>query len=205
MNLKKEKKLIKNGFTKIVGLDEAGRGAWAGPVVAGCVLVEASLDLRKKEYYILQAVNDSKKLTVEVRNKLFAFITSNLNWSVGVVNVAEIEKLGINQANQLALTRAFKNLKKSANFALVDYWQNLPLGISNQGFVRADSKFFSVAAASIVAKVYRDNIMWQLDQENNHWQFAKHKGYGTRQHTLAIKKYGISSQHRLSFLKKFEF
>lgn len=205
MNLNKEKKLIKKGFKKIVGLDEVGRGAWAGPVVASCVMVEDNLDLRKKEFYLLQQVNDSKKITPKIRNKLFTVITEKLIWSIGVVNVDEIEKLGINQANQLALMRAFDSFKNVADFALIDYWQILPLGISNQGFIRADSKFFTVAAASIVAKVYRDNLMQQLDQENNCWRFAKHKGYGTREHIQAIKKYGLSPHHRLSFLSKLNY
>ncbi len=203
MNLNKEKNLIKKGFKSIVGLDEAGRGAWAGPLVAGCVMMKANMDLRKKEYFFLQQVNDSKKLTPTNRERLFKIIDDTLNWSVGIVSVREIETMGINQANRQALIRAFNNLKKTADFALVDFWQNLSLGISNQGFVRADSRFFTVAAASIVAKVYRDNMMMQLDQENNQWQFAKHKGYGTKEHAQAIKKYGLSHHHRLSFLSNF--
>lgn len=203
MNLNKERKLIKFGYKKVVGLDEAGRGAWAGPIVAGCVLIDDSLDLRKKEYFLLQQVNDSKKLKSEVRNELFKIITKKLIWSVGVVSVAEIERIGINQANHKALIKAFNNLKKPADFALVDYWQNLPLGIENQGLVRADSRFFSVAAASIVAKVYRDNLMISLDQKDKRWQFAKHKGYGTKEHAQAIKKYGFCKHHRLSFLNNF--
>lgn len=205
MNLNKERKLIRLGYKKIAGLDEAGRGAWAGPIVAGCVLIEDGLDLRKKENYILQQVNDSKKLNPQLRQLLYKTIIKNLIWSVGVVTVAEIEKIGINKANHKALLRAFKNLKKPADFVLVDFWQDLPLVVANQGIIRADSNFFSVAAASIIAKVYRDNLMKSLDLKDNRWQFAKHKGYGTAEHLQAIKKYGISNQHRISFLSNIKF
>ncbi len=203
MNLKAERNLIKKGYLRIIGLDEAGRGAWAGPLVAGCVMVDDQLDLRKKQYAPLRLINDSKKLSSPIREKIFTNIKQLLQWSVGIVSVSEIEKLGINQANKLALIRAANNLENKYNFALVDYWSNLSLPVPQQSFIKADSRFFSVAAASIVAKVYRDHLMLQLSKNYQSWHFAQHKGYGTDLHHQAIVEHGFCKHHRISFLHKF--
>ncbi len=201
MNLSYEKKLKPKGYFRIAGLDEAGRGSLAGPLVAGCVMVDNRFSFRSKKLSDISMVDDSKKLSPAIRQKLFSLISKNFVWSVGIVTVVEINRLGINQANRLAMFRAYCRLKRKADFVLIDFLPNLNLPVPHKSYPQADGRFFVVAAASIVAKVYRDQLMIRLEKENSSWHFSQHKGYGTKLHQQEIKKYGLSAQHRLSFCK----
>jgi len=200
MDLKKEKAYFKKGFLRVAGMDEAGRGAWAGPLVVGCVLVTQKINLNKLPYRALSEVNDSKRLKPKQRHKLFLLITQLCDWSVGIVNNKEIDEIGLQAANRLAFVRAWKNLKKPINYALIDYWKKLDITVPHQGFVRADQLYFSVAAASIVAKEYRDQIMKKIHTSYPAWQFGIHKGYGTSVHSTMLATHGINRYHRRSFI-----
>jgi ribonuclease HII len=199
MDLKKEKVYFKKGFLRVAGMDEAGRGAWAGPLVVGCVVVTQKMNLNKLPYHVLSEVNDSKKLQPKQRHKLFLLITKLCDWSVGVVSNKEIDILGLQVANQLAFVRAWKDRKKPINFILLDYWKKLDITVPHQGFIRADQSYFSVAAASIVAKEYRDQIMKKIHIDYPVWHFDRHKGYGTNLHSAMLATHGINKYHRRSF------
>ncbi len=192
MNYKHEKKLNKKGFEHIAGVDEAGRGSWAGPLVAGAVI----LDNSKK----IDGIKDSKLLTPKKRQELFIKITKNcLAWGVGVVDNKEIDKLGISEANRLVFERAIKKLHLTPHYLLVDGRRNFDSNISNEFIVRGDRKILSIAAASIIAKVARDETLKMLENDFPEYSFAQHKGYGTKQHAQLIKKYGACEIHRITY------
>lgn len=200
MDLKKEKIYFRKGFLRVAGMDEAGRGAWAGPLVVGCVVVTKKINLNKLPYCVLSGVNDSKKLSPKQRHNLFLLITKLCDWSVGVVDNKEIDILGLQAANRLGFVRAWKNLEKPINYALIDYWKKLDITVPHQGFVRADQSYFSVAAASIAAKEYRDQIMKKIYIYYPAWYFGVHKGYGTSLHSAMLAAHGINKYHRRSFI-----
>lgn len=190
--LKIEKQYLKKGFNLIVGVDESGRGSWAGPVVAGAVI------LGKRRIYNL---NDSKLLSKKQRELLYyEIIKYALDWSVGIVEVEEIDKLGVGKASILAMKRAVLGLKNSPQLILVDAFDDIGISeIPTIGIKFGDRLSSSIAAASIIAKVERDRIMEKLHQKYPHYQFEKHKGYGTALHRFLIEKHGISPVHRRSF------
>ncbi len=191
-NLSKwELTLKKKGFRLIAGVDEAGRGALAGPLVAASLILP--LDLK------INGVKDSKKLTPERREKLYDEIVRNaVDWSVAVVEVEEIDNLGLQQANLLALERAVEGLKKNPEFILVDHYRlDFPNSLS---ITKGDTLVFVISAASIVAKVERDRLMKQYHQEFPVYQWDKNKGYGTLEHRKLIKIYGPCRLHRRCFL-----
>ena len=184
----------KNYKKVIIGVDEAGRGPLAGPVVAAAVIIDNYCE----EFDL---INDSKKLTEKKREKLFDIIIEKCKVGVGIGTVEEIDKLNILNANFLAMRRALEDLGEEG-FVLVDGNQLIREYENNQEFViKGDSKSLSIAAASIIAKVTRDKIMKQYAEIYPQYGFDKHKGYGTKEHIEAINKYGITPIHRLSFLK----
>lgn len=182
------------GFRAICGVDEAGRGPLAGPVYAAAVILPPDASI--------EGLNDSKKLSEKKRDELFDIIMETaVACSIASVSAREIDEMNILQATFLAMKKAVEGLEVKADFALIDGNRLPPLEIEAQTIVKGDSKSPSIAAASILAKVSRDRYMYALDEEMPEYQFAKHKGYGTKLHYDMIAKYGISDAHRLTFLK----
>ena len=183
-----------------VGIDEVGKGAVFGPVFSAVVI------LTEKNKFILKqfGVMDSKKLTPKKRNLLLPkILLLSSDYGIGQSSVKEIDNLGIRVATELSMIRALKKLKDQPSELLVDGPLSLrPWNGIQKNIVLGDSKFTSIAAASIVAKVSRDNLMERLEKEYSGYSIFKNKGYGTREHLSSIKKNGITNLHRKSFLKK---
>ncbi len=180
-----------NGYTLICGIDEAGRGPWAGPVVASAVILDQS--------NIPVGLNDSKKLTHEKREALFDPILKSSIVGIGIVSASEIDEIDILQATYLAMQRAVLNLKTKPTLALVDGNRAPPLICKVETIIKGDAKSLSIAAASIIAKVMRDRIMIAMDVQFPGYGFAIHKGYGTAKHAAALAQLGPCSEHRKSF------
>lgn len=190
-----EKAAVTRGFKYICGVDEAGRGPLAGPVCAAAVILP--------EDACIPGLNDSKKLSEKKREQLFNVITEKaLSYCVAYGTLEEIEEFNILEATFLAMNRAIEGLKIKSDFALID-GNRAPKGIKIpcEMVVKGDAKSMSVAAASVLAKVSRDRLMLEYDEKYPLYDFKKHKGYGTKEHTELIKKYGPCEIHRLSFLK----
>lgn len=189
-----ETQVKSKGFKLVCGVDEAGRGPLAGPVCAAAVILNEEIE----------GLNDSKKLSEKKREALFDEIKEkSLSYSIAFASVEEIEEHNILNATYLAMNRAIDGLNVKADFALID-GNRVPDGISVpcETVVKGDAKSCSIAAASILAKVTRDHLMLEEDKKYPEYNFKKHKGYGTKEHTDAILKYGMSPIHRPSFLKK---
>jgi len=201
MTIQAEKKLWRQGYKIIVGIDEAGRGPLAGPVVAGAVAI---ID-KKINKNIFSLIKDSKKLSEKQREKAYQAILEQswLAFGVGKVSEKIIDKINIFEATKLAMIKAVANLEKkikiSPDYLILDGNQKINLPIKQQAIVKADAKIFSCSASSIVAKVTRDRLMCQFDKKYPIYGFAKHKGYGTKDHIRAIKKNGPCFIHRFSF------
>ena len=180
-----------SGHAIICGIDEAGRGPWAGPVCAAAVV----LDQRN----IPEGLNDSKKLTEAKRELLFPEIMRAADVGVGLVSAAEIDEINILQATYLAMSRAVAALKSKPTLALIDGNRAPKLFCATQTIIGGDAKSLSIAAASIIAKVTRDRLMCELDKIYPTYGFARHKGYGTAAHAAALAKYGPCTEHRKSF------
>lgn len=194
-----EKKLWNAGYTQVCGIDEVGRGSFAGPVVVGAVIFP-------KDFQIIDGLADSKLLSVRQRESLAKDIKSQaLGWAVSEIGVAAINKKGIGKATQMAFRKAIKLLSPPADFCLIDAFYIKHLNRKRQKAVKDGDKICaSISASSIIAKVYRDKLMKNLAKKYPQYGFGKHKGYGTKLHQEAIKKYGLSRIHRTSFnLHKF--
>lgn len=189
-----EKDAMNNGFGIIAGVDEAGRGPLAGPVIASAVVLP--------EHVRIQGLNDSKKLSPGKRSELFDEIREvAVCWSVGISSVEEIESINILQASLLAMRRAVQNLPQLPDYLLVDAVSIPGVKMPQMPIVKGDGKSASIAAASVIAKVTRDRILTDYDREYPEYGFAAHKGYGTSEHIKAIRKHGICRLHRASFCK----
>jgi ribonuclease HII len=192
-----ENSALSRGYSCVCGLDEAGRGPLAGPVYAAAVVLPRG--------FIIDEVNDSKKLTPKKREELFDVIISSAKaYAIASADEKEIDEMNILEASLLAMRRACEALAAKPDFALVDGNRDPRLGIKTQCIVKGDGKSESIAAASILAKVSRDRFMTDLDKKYPQYGFIKHKGYPTKDHYKAILKYGISPVHRLTFLKNLE-
>src|SRR5512143_3420486 len=192
--LDRELQLIRSGHARIAGIDEAGRGAWAGPVVAAAVI----LDL--PEAPSLQEVNDSKKLTARQRDKLYQIVIDHcLAYGIGQGSVEEIDSIGILPATRLAMQRAVEALSPQPEALIIDAVRLPQVSQPQLVFNFADSISLSVAAASILAKVTRDRLLIELDAQYPAYQFARHKGYGTQIHRAALQSVGPCDVHRKSF------
>ena len=190
-----EKAAVNSGFSCICGVDEAGRGPLAGPVCAAAVILP--------EGAVIEGLDDSKKLTEKKRERLYDIIKQTaVAYSVAYGTLEEIETVNILEATYLAMNRAIEGLTVKPDFALID-GNRVPRGIKIpcETVVKGDSKSMSVAAASVLAKVTRDRLMLEYDKKYPEYNFKKHKGYGTKEHTELIKQYGPCEIHRLSFLK----
>lgn len=193
-----ERQYFKNGFCFIAGVDEAGRGSWAGPVVAGAVI------LGKRQ---IKNLADSKLLTTKQRQDLYEKIIKNsLSWAIGIAEVEEIDNLGIGKASILAMKRAILNLNHLPEVALIDTFKISDLDkVKIHPVKYGDRVCASIAAASIIAKVERDRMMERLAEKYPQWYFERHKGYGTVLHKDLLERYGPLPVHRRSFspIKKF--
>jgi len=187
-----EKEIQAEGFWVIAGLDEAGRGPLAGPVVAAAVILPPM-----KKWV---GVDDSKKLSPEQREKAFSLILrQEAAVGIGIVDAREIDRLNILRASLKAMEQAVENLPLSPDFLLIDGIHSLPLPLAQRAIPKGDQRCQSIAAASIVAKVTRDRLMVAYHDEYPQYNFAKHKGYGTKEHLQAIRQYGHCPLHRQSF------
>jgi ribonuclease HII len=190
-----ENELFDSGITVICGVDEAGRGPLAGPVCAAACILPRGLEI--------EGLNDSKKLTEKRRDALYDVIKEKaVAYGIAFATVEEIEELNILGATYLAMNRAIEQLSVTPELALIDGNRNAGIQVNSQPVVKGDSKCADIAAASILAKVTRDRYMLELDKEYPAYGFAKHKGYGTKDHYAAIREHGMSPAHRPSFLKK---
>ena len=190
-----EKAAVNSGFSCICGVDEAGRGPLAGPVCAAAVILP--------EGAVIEGLDDSKKLTEKKRERLYDIIKQTaVAYSVAYGTLEEIETVNILEATYLAMNRAIEGLTVKPDFALIDV-NRVPRGIKIpcETVVKGDSRSMSIAADSVLAKVTRDRLMLEYDKKYPEYNFKKHKGYGTKEHTELIKQYGPCEIHRLSFLK----
>ena len=191
-----EDELFANGITVICGVDEAGRGPLAGPVCAAAVILPPHLEI--------PGLDDSKKLSDKRRRELFPIIKEQaIAYGIGLASHKEIDEINILQATFLAMKRALAQLEGKADFALIDGNRETDFGIPVQTVVKGDSRSANIAAASVLAKVTRDDIMEAMAEEYPQYGFEIHKGYGTKAHYAALTAHGPSPIHRMSFLKKF--
>ena len=190
-NLEYESKYYEKGLTLIAGSDEAGRGPLAGPlVVAACILPKG---------YQHELINDSKKLTDKKRRMLYEIIKKDaLAYHIEVIDIATIDKINIYQASKLGMKICLEKLSIKPEAALLDA-MNLDMDYPVESIIKGDEKSLSIAAASILAKVYRDDLMIEYSKEYPQYQFDKNKGYGTKVHLEALDKYGITPIHRKTY------
>jgi ribonuclease HII len=190
-----EKKLWQQGYQFVAGIDEVGRGPLAGAVYACAIIFEKDL--------IIPEVQDSKKLSEKKRKLLFDLIKENaVSYAIGTASEKEIDTINIRQASFLAMRRAVEGLNVKPDYLLVDGFDLPDSKLPSEGIIKGDDKSFTIAAASIIAKVSRDAYMKDLDKKYPNYKFAINKGYGTKEHIEAIKKYGITPVHRKTFLTK---
>lgn len=184
-----------NGYSFVGGIDEAGRGPLAGPVVAACVVLPPGV--------ILHKLNDSKQLSESARNELYDKIKEKaVSYGIGIVENRVIDEINIYEATKKAMELAVNCMKIKPDFLIIDAVK-LSIGIPQKSVPKADQNSVSVAAASVLAKVTRDRIMEKLDKVYPGYGLAKHKGYGTKEHIMAIREKGLSPIHRISFTKNF--
>jgi len=198
MDLSKEQELFQNGYQLIGGVDEAGRGPLAGPVVAACVVIDKDFRLSGPE---LELVRDSKKLSTRQREKVFTVIKEKTRAvAIGVMDHRVIDQINILQATFLAMKKAIAEIAVAPDYILVDGGLRIPrLSLPQEAIKEGDAKIFCIAAASIIAKVSRDYLMTELDKKYPNYKFSQHKGYGTKLHLEKILEHGPCPIHRRSF------
>ena len=200
-NFKFEKTIITDKINYIAGVDEAGKGTLAGPVTVGIVIFD--INNSNEKLLIDIGINDSKKLSPTKRQKLYEYIVLNsISYSTGSSSESEIDSIGINESIQLALSRALGNLNQKPHHLLIDAIEYSYSDIPQTSIIKGDQKSLSIAGASILAKVTRDNYMININNKYPHYFFNKNKGYGTKSHIDSIKKNGKSKIHRKSFIIK---
>ena len=193
-NFNHERSVVTMGYASVCGVDEVGRGCLAGPLVAGAVV----FDIVDSEW--ITRVNDSKKLSPTIRLELSELIKINAkDWALGLVNAQELDQVGLTKATELAMKQAIDSLNHVPDYLLLDY---VPISSWNQPYQlikQGDSSSYSIAAASIIAKVHRDEIMTAIDELYPQYDFASNKGYGTKLHMEALSIHGPCDIHRRSF------
>ena len=192
-----EKDLYEKGFNNICGIDEAGRGPLAGPVVvAGVIMPKDSM---------IEGINDSKKVSEKKREKLYDLILEEaISYSVAIIGQDVIDEINILNATKEGVTKVVEGLDVKPDLIVVDALEHINTkGIPYESIIKGDAKCYNIAAASIIAKVTRDRMMRQWDEIYPQYEFKSHKGYGTAKHIAAIKEYGLCPIHRRSFTKKF--
>lgn len=204
-----EQNLWEKGFKNIAGIDEVGRGCLAGPVVTGCVVFDSLSFRPREESGEIPIINDSKKLSPKQRKLANDWIKKNsLKWGLGSATVPEINKHGIVKATNIAFRRAIINSEVKVDHLLIDaFYVPFIKGLRRKNqtpIIKGDCLSVSIAAASIIAKVHRDNLMLSLSKNPKYKKYGwgRNKGYGTKEHQLAIKKHGQTRLHRVSFLLK---
>ena len=198
INLKQIEKVFYNkGIEYIAGIDEAGRGPLAGPVVVASVIMPKDS--------MIEGVNDSKKVSEKKREKLYDIILEEaISYGIGIIYQDELDEINILQATKKGLTEAVEQMKIKPDLIMVDALTGIDtLGIPYQSIIKGDAKCYSISAASIIAKVTRDRIMREWDKVYPEYGFVAHKGYGTAKHIAALKEYGPCEIHRRSFIKHF--
>lgn len=189
---REENILYKQGYKYIAGIDEAGRGAWAGPMVAAAVILPKGFKLK--------GLNDSKKLSAKQRDEFFDVITNKaLAYYTCIISSKEIDKDGVGKANLLAIKKSAEGLKIKPDYILIDSFKVAWKDIPAKSITKGDTKVIAIAAASVIAKVTRDRLMIGCHRKFPKYGFDKHKGYGTKQHHQNLQQYGITSIHRLSY------
>lgn len=196
-----EQNIFKQGYNYIGAIDEAGRGPLAGPVVATCLIISPEFDLSKNKK--LELINDSKKISAKVREKLYNIIFSEFEYiGIGTSDHISVDRNNISQAAFLAMKKAIGALKVKPDFLILDGKFPIPnISINQQAIIDGDAKVFSIAAASIIAKVTRDRIMMEMHDKYPQYGFDKHKGYGTKLHLEMLNKYGPCPIHRKTFAR----
>lgn len=193
-----ERKYLELGYKNICGVDEAGRGPLAGPVVVASVIMP--LD----ENSLILGVNDSKKLTPQKREELYHQIISVAKaFKISIISEKVIDSINILNATKQGMKEAINGLNIKPDIALIDAVKNLDVNVKTVPIIKGDAKSYSIGAASILAKVTRDKIMTDLSKQYPSYNFEKHKGYGTKEHIELLKKYGKCEIHRESFIKNF--
>lgn len=187
-----EKELYNQGINIIGGTDEAGRGPLYGPVVAGCVVLPKD--------FKLDGLNDSKKLSEKKRDLFYDYITKNTIWGVGIVDSEEIDKINIYEASRKAMIMAINQVRKQIDleYVLSDAMP-IELDIPVKPIIKGDAKSYSIAAASVIAKVTRDRMLYEIDKKYPEYGFKNHKGYPTQKHLDAIDKYGLIEGYRKTY------
>ncbi len=194
--LDEERALWQAGYGRVAGIDEAGRGAWAGPVVAAAVILPADSSVAGR----LAGVADSKQLSASQRERLYAIVVQEaVAWAVGAAPASQIDGEGIAAATRSAMCAAVASLLPSPDFLLIDYVRLAGLATPQRSLPQGDGKVLSIAAASIVAKVTRDRWMAELAQRCPGYSFEQHKGYGTAAHQAALRRLGPCPEHRMTF------
>ena len=189
--LKYEKELYKKNISLIAGVDEVGRGPLVGPVVAAAVILPKN--------YELFGLTDSKKFSEKKRDAFYEILqTDAIAIGIGVISAKIIDEVNIYEASKLAMKEALSNLKIKPEYVLIDAMP-LDLDVDSTSIIHGDALSLSIAAASVIAKVTRDKMMYDLDKIHPEYGFAKHKGYPTKQHLQAIKKYGVLDNYRFSY------
>ena len=195
-DLRQEYLLWQAGYSMVGGIDEAGRGCWAGPVFAAVVVLSPTVSNAS----LLEGIRDSKQMTARQRQKWSPIIKEVcLDWGVGRSSNVEIDRYGIVKATHLAARRALKQLKTTPDFLLLDYIKIKNIDIPQRSFIRGDQQILSISAASIIAKTSRDALMIVMDRLYPEYFFNNNKGYGTAAHHAALQQEGVCPIHRLSF------
>jgi len=190
--LKYERDLYKNNITLIAGVDEAGRGPLCGPVVAAAVILPKN--------YELEGLNDSKQLSEKKREEYFEILHKKaLAIGVGIVSPQEIDEINILEASRKAMYIALENLNIKPEYILSDAMSLNDIDIPSRPIIHGDALSLSIAAASVIAKVTRDHIMYEMDLKYPEYNLKKHKGYPTKEHLELIKKYGVTEEYRMSY------
>ena len=190
--LKYEKELYKNNITLIAGVDEAGRGPLVGPVVAAAVILPKN--------YTLEGLNDSKQLSEKKRELFYAILQKEaISIGVGIVSAKEIDEINILEASRKAMYIAIENLDVKPEYILSDAMSLNELDIPSRSIIHGDALSLSIAAASVIAKVTRDHIMYELDKKYPEYHYKKNKGYPTKEHLELIKKYGVTDEYRMTY------
>lgn len=195
---KYEKELFKKNINFVAGTDEAGRGPLYGPVVAACVILPKN--------FKLEGLNDSKKLTEKKRNEYYDYLIKNVIYGVGIVSAEEIDEINIYEASRKAMKLAINKVRKQTkiDYVLSDAMP-IDLDIPVKPIIKGDAKSITIAAASVIAKVTRDKIMYEIDKIHPEYGFKNHKGYPTKKHIEAINKYGLIDDYRKTYgpIKKY--
>ncbi|MGB2600004.1 MAG: ribonuclease HII [Candidatus Omnitrophota bacterium] len=186
-----ESKAMGAGYRRVAGVDEAGRGPLAGPVVAAAVVV--------RDVAFIERIDDSKKLTERMRERAYIDIIKRCDVGIGMVGVELIDKVNIYNATLLAMKRAIEELEEVPDYLLIDGRMDISVPQKRSYLLRGESQSTSIACASIIAKVFRDKLMIEEDEKFPQYGFQRHKGYGTRQHMEAIRRCGLSPIHRKTF------